>query len=108
MNGLKSADKVLLATLVLFLSGQAPASDVPNLKTLYEQHRWFDLRDAIKLQPAPAFYKGAVAAAFKDGKTAEAYLDDAIKAQPNSADAKESHEILGNLHARTGRYKAAV
>src|SRR5437879_4377134 len=98
MNGLKSADKVVLATLMLFLRGLAPASDVPNLKALYEQHRWFDLRDAIKHQPAPALYKGAVDAAFNDGKTAEAYLDEAIKAQPNSDDAKGAHELLGNFY----------
>lgn len=100
--------KLLLAALTVFLNGPTTSSNAPNLKTLYVQHRWFELRDAIKDQGAPALYEGAVAAAFNDDNAAAAYLNGAIQAQPSSDDAKEAHEILAKVYGREGKYKAAL
>lgn len=38
----------------------------PDLRSLYETHQWFRLRDAVRETKAPAFYRGAVACAFDD------------------------------------------
>ena len=66
----------------------------PNLKTLYDQHRWFEPRDAIHGQSAPPLYQGAVAAAFNDTKSAEKFLNEAIRAEPASQNARDAHSIL--------------
>jgi hypothetical protein len=102
--------KVGKATLigVLALTIWATAGGVSGLKPLYDQHRWFELRDAIKDQEAPPLYKGAVASAFNDTKRAERYLNQTIKSQPNSPDAEGAHGILAEVYVRAGRYKEAV
>src|SRR5579864_1055114 len=55
---------------------QSPANSGASakLKALYDQHRWFELRETIKGHDAPPLYKGAVAAAFNETKKAEKYL----------------------------------
>jgi len=35
-----------------------------NLRSLYDSHRWFELRDEVTRTAAPRFYEAAVAAAF--------------------------------------------
>lgn len=53
--------------------GQSTA--VPELKSLYESHQWFSLRDASKRAPLPAFYRGAVDAVFNDVPSARKHLE---------------------------------
>ena len=51
--------RTILAVALVFLT-IATAADKPTLKQLYDRHRWFDLRDAIKdqdLRPARVFPK---------------------------------------------------
>jgi hypothetical protein len=57
-------EKVLVAMLVF--SALATASGKSELKLLYDQHRWFDLREAMKRneQNVPELYSDAVASAF--------------------------------------------
>ena len=43
----------------------AASTGVPDLKALYDGHRWFALRDALD-RTAPAFYRGAVACGLND------------------------------------------
>lgn len=93
---------------IILLGGLAVFAQENSLKTLYEQHRWFELRDAIAHQDAPPLYKGAVASAFNDRNTAEQYLKQAIKLAPASAEALDAHEALANLYIRAGRYHEAV
>jgi tetratricopeptide (TPR) repeat protein len=98
--------KVLVGLLVV--AGLGTAAERPSLKLLYDQHRWFELRDATTGQEAPPLYRGAVASAFNDSKTAEKYLNETIKSQPNSDVAKDAHGILAKLYVRAGRYQQAV
>lgn len=98
--------KPLVAALILVCL--AATAESPPLKLLYQQHRWFELREAIKSKEAPALYKGAVASAFNDSKDAEKYLNQAIKQAPNSKDAEEAHEMLAYLYARSGMSHEAV
>src|SRR5271155_3072650 len=48
---------------------------VPELKSLYESHQWFALRDESKRVALPPFYHGAVDAAFNDLPSAQKYLE---------------------------------
>ncbi len=78
------------------------------LRSLYDQNRYFELRDAIKDQSAPALYVGAVASAFNDTKRAEKYLNRVIRLEPGSDDAYEAHGQLAYLYARLGRNHKVV
>ncbi len=93
---------------LLVLTSLAEVSGPPELKMLYNQHRWFTLRDAIWGKTVPPLYKGAVAAAFNQNKEAEGYLVEAIRESPTSDNAEEAHEILSKLYVRSGRYKNAL
>jgi hypothetical protein len=44
---------------------------ITNLRSLYDSHRWFELRDKVIRTAAPRFYEGAVAAAFNQVPKAE-------------------------------------
>ena len=98
------------ATLVgvLIYAGLAMAGESPALKALYDQHRWFELREAINGREAPPLYKGAISAAFNDTKAAEKYLNQTAKLEPNSINAEDAHEILADVYIRLGRYQEAV
>jgi hypothetical protein len=100
--------KALMAMLVL--GGLATASGNPTLKLLYQRHRWFELRAAIRgdEQNVSELYLGAVASAFNDRERAERFLSRAIQREPDSRDAIEAHEMLGYLYGRSGRYREAT
>lgn len=97
-----------LVPLLLVVSSLAEVGGQPELKTLYNQHQWFALRDAVQENAVPPLYKGAVAAAFNQNKKAENYLAEVIKRNPTSDDAAEAREILSKLYVRSGRYKDAT
>jgi hypothetical protein len=68
-----------------------------SLKTLYEQHHWFALRDATTQANAPPFYRAAVEAAFDEVELAERDLGQLIVQSPHSADAYEAHQLLATM-----------
>jgi hypothetical protein len=70
---------------------------------LYEQHRWFELRDAVAGKSAPALYLGAVASAFNRPADAERYLDRAVREASTPETANDAREALMNLYMRLGR-----
>lgn len=85
------------------------ATDTVGLKSLYEQHLWFELRDALaRAKQPPDLYLGVSAAAFNDLPKAESYLRQAIAKAPNSSNASDAHEFLGYIYARSGRYRDTV
>jgi tetratricopeptide (TPR) repeat protein len=96
----------LLAVFLLPALAAAQAGD--SLRPLYEQNRFYELRDAIKGQNTPALYLGAVASAFNDTKQAEEYLNSVIKLEPTSDNAYEAHGQLAYLYARLGRNREVV
>jgi Aspartyl protease len=100
-------NRTILAVALVFLT-IATAADKPTLKQLYDRHRWFDLRDAIKDQDAPPLYKGAVASALNHPKEAEKFFNDAIKLNPKSEIASEARDMLTDLYGRSGRYHEAL
>jgi hypothetical protein len=78
-----------------------------ELKSLYEAHQWFKLRDAVQAKGASAFYRGVVASAFNDIKQAEKYLQAVIRSAPQSEEASDARVLLTYVYMRTGRYRQA-
>jgi hypothetical protein len=79
-----------------------------GLKSLYEAREWFKLRGAVQTSDAPAFYRGAVAAAFNDFARAEKNLKLAIKSAPRSEQASAARLLLIQLYMRAGRYRQTL
>jgi tetratricopeptide (TPR) repeat protein len=93
---------------VVFIAALAHAQVGDSLRSLYDQNRFFELRDAIKDQNAPPLYLGTVASAFNDTKRAEKYLNRVIKLEPASDNAYYAHGRLAYLYARVGRNREVV
>lgn len=100
--------RVIVASVLLAATWPALAQTPDNLKSLYDQHRLFELREALNGKHAPALYAGAVASAFNHSKSAKHYLDAVIKSSPRSADALEAHGQLAYMYARLGKNREAV
>jgi hypothetical protein len=103
--------RILVACLVLLaLTQTCPASDhdTPYLRSLYDSHRWFELRDSVAKGTAPVFYQGAVACAFNDLHRCEKKLALVIKSFPQSGDAIEAHRLLASAYMRQGKYREAL
>lgn len=89
--------------------GLASAAGAPTLKTLYDQHRWFELRQTIKNEKhASPLYLGAVASAFNQDKEAEMYLNRVIEQAPTSDNAVQAHKMLAYIYGRSGRNHQAL
>ena len=81
--------------------------DDPNLKSLYDNHRWFDLRDSLKKGSASAFYQGAIACAFNDVSRCEKKFRHVFNSAPRSSEAVEAHRTLASAYLTQGEYKKA-
>jgi predicted aspartyl protease len=82
--------------------------DDANLKSLYNNHRWFELRDSMRKGKTTAFYQGAVACAFNDMRRCEKKFRDVFNSAPRSDDAVEAHRTLGSAYLTHGEYKRAL
>ena len=79
-----------------------------ELRSLYDSHRWFELRDAVTRTDSPKFYAGAVAAAFNQVPKAERNLQFVIAHDPSGDSGLEARELLLALFYRTGNYHGAL
>ena len=82
--------------------------DDTNLKSLYDRHQWFELRDSVRKGGASAFYQGAVACAFNDVRGCERRFRDVINTASRSDEAVEAHRILASAYFTHGEYKRAL
>jgi predicted aspartyl protease len=102
--------RILVACLMVLALTQtclAADNDRPDLKSFYDAHRWFELRDSVAEGTAPVFYQGAVACAFNDLHRCEKKLAPVIKSFPQSDDAIEAHRLLASAYMRQGKYREA-
>jgi len=95
------ASCVVLASLCLW------AQDDANLKSIYDNHRWFELRDSIKKGSGSPFYQGAVACSFNDVHRCEKRFRDVFRFAANSDEAVEAHRTLASSYLTHGEYKKA-
>jgi len=93
--------------LVASLCLGAPNDDA-TLKSPYEGHRCFELRDSVQKGGASSFYEGAVACAFNDLRRCQKRLQTILHSTPQSAEAVEAHRILTSVYFTHGEYKKAL
>lgn len=89
----------------------APSAQRPTdsaLHELYDNHRWFELRDAIAGRQVPSIYAGAVAAAFNRVDEAQQHLTRAIREASTADGANDARDVLANMYLRLGRSSDAV
>ncbi len=93
-----------LCTAVLMLAFAAQGAD---LKLLYDNHQWFELRDALRTERGHPLYRIAVAAAFNDSTRAEEeFRVWQRSAQQSDAPAlREAVLCIVQMHMRNGRYQ---
>ena len=96
---------LLIALSTLPIGVLAQPGD-PQLKPLYDAHRWFELRNAVARTGVPVFYQIAVESAFNQ-PLAERDLNALISLKPDPATITEAREILIASYYRAGRYKEA-
>src|SRR5262249_52355349 len=82
--------------------------DDGQLKSLYDNHRWFELRDAFRKGSTSAFYKGAVACAFNDVRRCEKRFRNVFDSTSKSDQAIEAHRMLASAYLTHGEYKKAL
>jgi hypothetical protein len=80
----------------------------PSLQQLYENQRWFELRDALRGQEAPALYRAAVASAFNRTEEAEAELSRIMRESSDAKTVSAAADALFGLYMRTGRFGDAL
>lgn len=97
-----------LSVLLVMSSSAAMGAADASLRSLYDNNRWFDLREAIAGKEVPPLYRGAASAAFNDLACAEEYLDHAIAQATMPDDIIGARSILTNLYIRLGRHRDAV
>ena len=110
-RGSQSKYARVVCTLSIFVAASfclAAGRIEPDLKSLYNTHHWFELRDAVQPGKAPIFYRGAVEAIFNQPKAAEQDLQRAISDSANTLDAYEAQSLLVGMSLRTGEYREAL
>ncbi|MBI5692025.1 MAG: hypothetical protein HZC55_18240 [Verrucomicrobia bacterium] len=76
----------------------APAA---NLRSLYEAHEWFRLREAVLAMPVPPEpYRAVVAAAFHEDATADHVIREILLAASTSWEAREAQRHFGPVRLR--------
>jgi Aspartyl protease len=101
--------RIFVACLVFLpLTCLAADNDRPDLKSLYDSHQWFQLRDSVRKGNAASFYRGAVACTFNDLRRCEKKFRDVLNSAPRSDAAVEAHRILASAYFIHGEYKKAL
>jgi hypothetical protein len=103
--------RILVACLVLLTltpTCLAAGDDSPDLKSIYANRRWFELRDSVAKGAAPVFYQGAVACSFNDLHRCEKKPGAFTKPHPQSDDAIEAHKLLASAYLRQGKYREVL
>jgi hypothetical protein len=90
-------------TLAICTVSYAQDPDDTSLRQLYDDGRWFDLRDAVEGRDAPTFYRAAVASALNRSDDAERLYEQTIRETSDDATVNDARDALATLYLRTGR-----
>jgi len=74
-----------------------------DMRTLYDGHRWFELREAIAGRTVDPLYEGAVASAFNDPAAAARALKRAMARAATPVQANDARGLLAIQYIRAGR-----
>ena len=96
----------LVALTTWPLVAQSPG-EVP-LRQLYDDHRWFELRERVQSSSAPLFYRCAVASAFNRVDEAARCFTEVLQRPSETWLTQEAREQLGTLYLRVGRAADAL
>ena len=78
-----------------------------QLRKLYDDHDWLQLREAVRKGNAPKFYRGVVASISNDVVNAERHLQPLLKSSPTFREAEDAYSLLTQTYMRVGRYRDA-
>lgn len=98
----------LLALLAALGSPRALAQTPQELRSLFDANQAFALRDAVKHENVPVFFRGAVEESLNQTGPARRDLEKAIAADSQGKQAFEAHEMLANMSWRNGLYHDAL
>jgi len=73
-----------------------------------DEHRWFDLRDAVTSRKVPPLYRFFVAAAFNHEQDADKELKAAARSGASREQLAGMHHAMYRLYSRVGRYRKAI
>ena len=94
-----------LCALHTYVYAQSQAADP---RTLYDSHRWFELRSLASERQVGLFFQGAVEMAFHQDKRAAEDLNRYITTQPAVELKLEARELLLGAAFRSGQYQDAL
>jgi hypothetical protein len=94
--------------LLLLLGARLSAADESPLRTALDEHRWFDLRDAVMSEPAPPLYRFFVAAAFNDQRSALQTMSAVTRSGAKADQLAPLHYALYRLYYRLGRCRESA
>lgn len=107
-NRIRPALLVAFYSLLLIIFCIGAHGEDASLKSLYDGHRWFELRDLLKKRRASPFYQGVVACAFNDLPKCEKQFIAVLNSARKSDEAVEAHRILASAYFTHGKYKKAL
>ena len=111
-TGLKGSMRLRIAALLALLaalgSPRALAQTPQELRSLFDANQAFALRDAVKHENVPVFFRGAVEESLNQTEPARRDLEKAIAADSHGKQAFEAHEMLANMSWRNGLYHDAL
>jgi predicted aspartyl protease len=106
---LRSVRAVFAVGLIITATSLLAAGEhETNVRSLYDGHHWFALRNLVMRGRISGFYRGAVECTFNRPKAAQEDLGAVIRNAPHSADAYEAHSLLAGLYLRSGQFREAL
>ena len=87
------------------IHAQSPDADA---KALYDAHRWFDLREAVRKHTTAPFYEAAVECAFHQDDQARVDLERFISSHPAPEMLLQAQELAIGIDFRSARYRDAL
>lgn len=106
MSNRLAACGVVVGLLVASLAAQEQGAE--QLRRLYDEHRWFDLRESVLASDTPALYRCAVASAVNQPDEAERCLRRVVRDTRDAWMAAQALDLLVSLHLRAGRTADAI
>ena len=97
-----------LCLLAIIFACPVAGDERPALKSLYDSHQWFELRDAVLKTDAPPFYRAAVVCARNDVRACEQDVKAFVKSDPRSEETYEVRSLLASACLRNGLYRETL